>query len=640
MLPKDVSEKQTYYEHIPTTIFDDASQASKAVADEIISLIRQRNEQNETTVLGLATGSTPTQIYDELIRAHQEDGLSFRNVITFNLDEYYPMQPDSLQSYVRFMHEHLFDHIDIPEEQIFIPDGTIPEEDVAEYCRQYEKKIREAGGIDIQLLGIGRTGHIGFNEPGSRPDSSVRLITLDQITRKDAASDFFGEENVPRRAITMGIGTILDAQQIFLMAWGEGKAPIVKETVEGEIREKVPATYLQDHSNATVILDDAAAAELTRQKTPWLLTSCEWDEALIRKSVVWLCKKVDKPVLKLTDEDYNEHGMGELLTQHGPAYDINLKVFNELQHTITGWPGGKPNAEDINRPERANPFPKRVVVFSPHPDDDVISMGGTLLRLIEHGHEVHVAYQTSGNIAVFDDDVVRFVDFVSDYNDLFDIHEDEAETMLSDIKQFVKNKQPGQVDSDEIKHIKGLIRRGEAKAAGRFCGVPEEHLHFLDLPFYETGRVKKKPLSQDDVDIIVDLLQNIKPHQIYAAGDLSDPHGTHRVCLQAIFNALNECKDESWIDDCYVWLYRGAWQEWDINEIEMAVPLSPQELAQKRRAIFKHQSQKDRPLFPGPDPREFWQRSETRNRDTAKLYDKLGFAEYEAIEAFVQYHME
>lgn len=640
MSSTELSKKQTYHEHIPTTIFKEASQASKAVADEIISLIRQRNEQNKTTALGFATGSTPTQVYKELIRAHQEDDLSFKNVITFNLDEYFPMQPNSLQSYVRFMHEHLFDHIDIPEKQIYIPDGTIAKEDIPEYCKQYEEKIREAGGIDIQLLGIGRTGHIGFNEPGSRPDSGIRLITLDQITRKDAASDFFGEENVPRRAITMGIGTILYARKIFLMAWGEGKAPIVKEAVEGEIREKVPAAYLQDHQDATVILDEAAAAELTRQKTPWLLSSCEWDDVLIRKSVVWLCKKIDKPVLKLTDEDYNEHGMGELLTQYGPAYDINLKVFNELQHTITGWPGGKPNAEDINRPERAAPFPKRVVIFSPHPDDDVISMGGTLLRLIEHGHEVHVAYQTSGNIAVFDDDVVRFVDFVSDYNDLFGIREDEAETMLSDIKQFLNNKQAGQVDSDKIKHIKGLIRRGEAKAAGRFCGVPEEHLHFLDLPFYETGRVKKKPLSQADVDIIVNLLQEIKPHQIYAAGDLSDPHGTHRVCLQAIFNALDKCKNEPWIDNSYVWLYRGAWQEWDINEIEMAVPLSPQELAQKRRAIFKHQSQKDRPLFPGPDPREFWQRSEARNRDTAKLYDKLGFAEYEAIEAFVRHHIK
>lgn len=633
----DESEKVTYHEKIPTNIFDDAGTASKVVAQEIGELIKQRNKKKETTVLGLATGSTPVKVYSELIRLHEEEGVSFQNVITFNLDEYYPMQPDSLQSYVRFMNEHLFDHIDIPGNHVHIPDGTIDEDKIPEYCRSYEKKIKDAGGIDIQLLGIGRTGHIGFNEPGSRPDSRTRLITLDSITRKVAASDFFGEEYVPRRAITMGVGTILDARRIFMMAWGEGKAPIIKEAVEGAVQESVPATFLQKHEDVSVILDEASAGELSRRKAPWLLTSCDWDNQLIRKSVVWLCRKVDKPVLKLTDEDYNENGMGDLLTEYGPAYDINIKIFNELQHTITGWPGGKPEADDSNRPERAKPFPKRAMVFSPHPDDDVISMGGTLIRLVEHDHEVHIAYQTSGNIAVFDSDVVRFVDFVSDYNGLFRMDHEEAEDMLSKIKQFLDEKQPGQVDSEEIIQIKGLIRRGEAKAAARYCGVPEEQLHFLDMPFYETGRVKKKPLSQDDVDIIVDLLREVKPHQIYAAGDLSDPHGTHRVCLKAIFEALKVCKDDQWIEDCYVWLYRGAWQEWDINEIEMAVPVSPQELAKKRRAIFKHQSQKDRPLFPGHDEREFWQRSEDRNRATAQLYDKLGFAEYEAIEAFVQY---
>ncbi len=635
----DSEQRLKYYEKIPSEIFDDSAEASKYVAKEIADLIRQRNKNDETTVLGLATGSTPTKIYDELVRMHTEEDLSFKNVLTFNLDEYYPMAPDSLQSYVRFMNEHLFDHIDIPEGQVHIPDGTVDEEDIADYCQAYEQKIREAGGIDIQLLGIGRTGHIGFNEPGSRPDSRTRLITLDRITRKDAASDFFGEEHVPRRAITMGVGTILDARRVIMMAWGEGKAPVIKEAIEGDIRESIPATYLQNHPDATVILDEASAEKLTRKKTPWVLTSCEWDDKLIRKGVVWLCQKTDKPVLKLTDEDYNEHGMGDLLTQYGPAYDINIRVFNELQHTITGWPGGKPNADDSNRPERAKPFPKRSLVFSPHPDDDVISMGGTLIRLVEHGHDVHVAYQTSGNIAVFDDDVIRFADFVSDYNELFGFNREEAEEMLSDIKTFLKEKDPGQVDTDAIKEIKGLIRRNETKAAARYCGLPEEKLHFLDMPFYETGRVKKKPLSQADIDIVVELLREVKPHQVYAAGDLSDPHGTHRVCLKAIYAALEECQNDDWIDDCYVWLYRGAWQEWDINEIEMAVPLSPQELAKKRRAIFKHQSQKDRPLFPGPDEREFWQRSEERNRNTAKLYDQLGFAEYEAIEAFVQYHV-
>ncbi len=633
----DSEQRFSYYEKIPTTIFDDSTTASKEVANQIGDLIRQRNKENKNTVLGLATGSTPTQVYDELVKMHQEEGLSFKNVITFNLDEYYPMQPGSLQSYVRFMDEHLFNHIDIPEEQVHIPDGTISEEDIRAYCQEYEQKITDAGGIDIQLLGIGRTGHIGFNEPGSRPDSRTRLITLDKVTRKDAASDFFGEEHVPRRAITMGVGTILDADHVILMAWGEGKAPIIREAVEGEIKESVPATYLQNHHNARVILDDSSSAELTRVKTPWLLGTCNWDDKLTRRAVVWLCQEVDKPVLKLTDEDYNENGMGDLITQSGPAYNINLKIFNELQHTITGWPGGKPNASDTNRPERREPYPKRAIIFSPHPDDDVISMGGTLTRLVEHDHEVHVAYQVSGNIAVFDDDVVRFADFVSEYQELFDMKQQEAETLLQKIKKFLNNKEPGQVDSEEVQKIKGLIRRGEAKAAARYCGVPEEQLHFLDMPFYETGRVKKKPLSQEDIDIIVDLLRKVEPHQIYAAGDLSDPHGTHRVCLKALLKALDICENDEWLEECYIWLYRGAWQEWDINDIEMAVPLSPQELAKKRKAIFKHQSQKDRPLFPGADDREFWQRSESRNRKTAKLYDKLGLAEYEAIEAFVRY---
>lgn len=633
----DPEHRFSYYENIPTTIYDNSTVASEKVANQIAGLIRQRNNENKHTVLGLATGSTPTQIYEQLVRMHQEEGLSFKNVITFNLDEYYPMQPDSLQSYVRFMNEHLFNHIDIPEEQVHIPDGTIPEKQVNAYCQNYEQEIIDAGGIDIQLLGIGRTGHIGFNEPGSRPNSRTRLITLDKITRKDAASDFFGEEHVPRRAITMGVGTILDADHVILMAWGEGKAPVIREAVEGEIRESVPATYLQNHDNASVILDDSASAELTRIKTPWLLGTCEWDTTITRRAVVWLCQEVDKPVLKLTDEDYNENGMGDLITQNGPAYNINLKVFNELQHTITGWPGGKPHADDSNRPERREPYPKRAVIFSPHPDDDVISMGGTLSRLVEHDHEVHVAYQVSGNIAVFDDDVIRFADFVSEYQELFDMKQDEAEALLDEIKEFVNNKEPGQVDSREIQQIKGLIRRGEAKAAARYCGVPESRLHFLDMPFYETGRVKKKSLSQKDIDIIVDLLREVKPHQIYAAGDLSDPHGTHRVCLKALLKALDICENDDWMNACYIWLYRGAWQEWDINDIEMAVPLSPQELAKKRKAIFKHQSQKDRPLFPGADDREFWQRSEDRNRNTARLYDKLGLAEYEAIEAFVRY---
>src|SRR6056297_2248442 len=635
---ESIDRRLTYFGKIPTVIYEESSDASVAVANEIATLIKMNDQKAKPTVLGLATGSTPVRVYDELVRLHKEEGLSFKNVITFNLDEYFPIEPNSLQSYVRFMNEHLFDHIDIPDKNVHIPDGTIAEDEVYKFCDEYERKIEEAGGLDIQILGIGRTGHIGFNEPGSRPDSRTRLITLDKITRKDAASDFFGEEYVPRRAITMGVGPIMRAKKVYLMAWGEGKDGIIQQTVEGDIKESIPATYLQEHDNTTIVLDEAASEKLMRVNTPWQVGSCDWDDKLIRKAVVWLCQKLDKPILKLTDENYNENGMADLITTKGPAYNINIKVFNELQHTITGWPGGKPNADDSNRPERKAPFPKRALIFSPHPDDDVISMGGTLIRLVDHGHEVHIAYQTSGNIAVFDDDVVRFADFVLDYSDAFGMKEQKAEKLFRKVNEFLKNKQPGQVDSPEVKKIKGLIRKGEAKAGGRYCGVKDENMHFMEMPFYETGRVKKKPLSDEDIQITVDLLRKVKPHQIYAAGDLSDPHGTHRVCLTAIFKALEVIKNDDWAKDCWVWLYRGAWQEWDVNEIEMAVPLSPQELKRKRRAIFKHQSQKDRPLFPGSDTREFWQRSEDRNRGTANTYDQLGLAEYEAIEGFVRHH--
>ncbi|SNC77083.1 glucosamine-6-phosphate deaminase [Hymenobacter gelipurpurascens] len=629
-------------ERLATTIYPDSEQASVAVARQIADLIRQRTAEGRMCVLGLATGSTPTRLYEELVRLHQVEGLSFQHVITFNLDEYFPMQPDSLQSYVRFMHEYLFDHIDIPAAQVHIPDGTVPQEQVAEFCRHYEEQIREAGGIDLQILGIGRTGHIGFNEPGSGASSRTRMITLDHITRTDAASDFYGEENVPRRAITMGVGTILEAHEIVLLAWGEGKAAVVKRMVEGEMTDSVPATYLQKHPNVRVILDQAAGAELTRMKSPWLVGSrLNWqDEAQVRKAVTWLARKLQKPILKLTDQEYNEHGLSELLAESGLAYELNIKVFNQLQRTITGWPGGKPNADDSNRPERATPFPKRVLIFSPHPDDDVISMGGTLLRLVDQGHEVHVAYQTSGNIAVFDEEAVRFAEFVAEYDEAFRLDEQPAENLYHRVADFLKNKAPGQVDSEEVQQIKGLIRRGEAKSACRYAGIPDENVHFMDLPFYETGRVRKKPIGPEDIQLTVDLLNKVQPQQIYAAGDLSDPHGTHRVCLAAIFAAVGQLKAQNtaWLQNCWLWLYRGAWQEWDIDQIEMAVPLSPQELTRKRRAIFKHQSQKDRPLFPGADQREFWQRAEDRNRTTAQLYDLLGLPEYEAIEAFVRWH--
>ena len=630
-------ERTKELEKLPTQIFENSVLASIAVAQEIADLIRDKQSKGQMAVLGLATGSTPTRVYDELARMHREEGLSFRNVITFNLDEYFPMQPDSLQSYVRFMKEYLFNFVDIKPENIHIPDGTLSPDKASTFCKEYENKIEEVGGIDIQILGIGRTGHIGFNEPGSSIRSQTRMITLDTITRTDAASDFFGIESVPRKAITMGIGTILKARKIFLMAWGEGKAGIVKKTVEGEITDSVPATYLQRHPKVHVILDDASSMELTRIKTPWLVGPCSWEEGLIRKAVVWLCQTLKKPILKLTEEDYNEHGMSDLVTDHGPAYTINIHIFNILQHTITGWPGGKPNEDDKNRPERALPFPKRSIIFSPHPDDDVISMGGTFIRLVDQGHDVHVAYQTSGNIAVFDDEAIRFAEFVRDYNELFHISQTEASFIFAETVKFLQNKLPGQVDSPEVQKIKGLIRRGEAKAGCRYVGIPDENAHFLDMPFYETGRIKKNPLSEPDIQLIIDLLQKIKPHQIFAAGDLSDPHGTHRVCLAAIQEAVHRLKDEDWMKDCYVWLYRGAWQEWDIDQIEMAVPISPEEYIRKKRAIFKHQSQKDRPLFPGSDKREFWQRAEDRNQATARIYDELGLAEYEAIEAFVRW---
>jgi glucosamine-6-phosphate deaminase len=627
----------TAFEKIPVSIFKSSEEASLSSAREIAALIKKRQAEGKHAVLGLATGSTPTRVYAELVKMHQKEGLSFKNVYTFNLDEYYPMQPDSLQSYVRFMNEHLFNHIDIPRNQVHIPDGTLPKDKVADFCREYEQKIDSLGGIDIQLLGIGRTGHIGFNEPGSSEKSFTRLVTLDQMTRIDAASDFFGEENVPRKAITMGVGSILKAKQVIMMAWGEGKARVIKKAVEGPITDQIPSSFLQKHTNCHIVLDDAASSELVRIKTPWVLESIEWDEVKIRKAVVWLCQTVQKSVLKLTNHDYMEHGMGDIITEYGSAYQVNIKVFNYLQHTITGWPGGKPNADDTHRPERATPFPKRALIFSPHPDDDVISMGGTFIRLVDQGHEVHVGYQTSGNIAVFDDDAVRFADFVRDFNEQFSLSKGDGEKFYQQIVKSIREKGPGQNDSPEVLSIKGLIRRGEAKAGGRYVGIPDEQMHFLDMPFYETGAVKKKPLGEEDIKITMDLIEKIKPHQIYAAGDLSDPHGTHRVCLAAVMEAVRRLKDKDWMKDCWVWLYRGAWQEWDIDQIEMAVPLSPDELMRKRRAVFKHQSQKDSAMFPGSDKREFWMRAEDRNHATAQAYNALGLAEYEAMEAFVRY---
>lgn len=630
-----VEEEQKKFERINTIIHENSQEASYYVAQEIISLVTQRQKEGKKMVLGLATGSTPIKVYDYLVQAHKEQGVSFSNVISFNLDEYFPMNAESIHSYVRFMREHLFDHLDIPAHQINIPDGQQNKESVRTYCQNYEQKIIDAGGIDIQILGIGRTGHIGFNEPGSSLKSKTRLVRLDRITRLDAASDFFGKENVPSKAITMGVGTIMGAKRIILMAWGEGKANIIKQAVEGPIQESVPATFLQNHQNCDFIIDRAAATSLTREATPWLVGDCDWTEGLIKKATIWLSETRNKAVLKLTNEDYNEYGMGSLIAEIGSAEELNVKIFNQLQQTITGWPGGKPLANDTKRPERANPFPKKSIVFSPHPDDDVISMGGTLLRLVDQGHEVHVAYQTSGNIAVFDDEVIRFLDFATDIQE----DNDTLQKQFTEVKTFLSNKSPGEVDQPIIQKFKGLIRKGEAMAACRYCGVKEANAHFQNLPFYETGTVKKNPYSEKDIALTYDLLNRIKPQQIFAAGDLSDPHGTHRVCLDIIFATIDKLVADkvSWIDDCYVWLYRGAWQEWDIADMEMAVPIGPKDMIRKRNAIFKHQSQKDAAMFPGSDEREFWQRAEDRNRETAKKYNALGLAEYEAMEGFVRY---
>lgn len=627
----------TTTEKVPLRIFSDKEEGSAFIAREIANVIKAKNELGQPTVLGLATGSSPLRIYRELIRLHQEEGLSFSNVVTFNLDEYYQLEPDNKESYHYFMYENFFNHIDIKPENVHIPNGMLAPSEIDDFCAEYDRKIAELGNLDVQLLGIGRTGHIGFNEPGSTDTTGTRLVKLHKVTIEDAAEAFGGEEHVPLRAISMGIRPILNAKKIFMAAWGEGKANILAKAIEGPVTPEVPASFLQRHANTLCIADQPAASGLSKFRTPWLTGFCTWDNHLKKKAVVWLAQQTDKPILKLTDNDYKQWGLAELLKTAGSAYAVNLEIHNQLQQTITGWPGGKPNTDDTNRPERSNPFPKKSIVFSPHPDDDVISMGGTLLRLVEQGHDVHVAYQTSGNIAVFNDDAHRFADFALGFAKKFNVAEDQIAAVHKQLLDAIydPNKDPN--NNPDVLKIKGLIRQGEATSACRFCGVKAENAHFLELPFYETGSVTKNDLSEADVDIIVELLEKVKPEQIFAAGDLHDPHGTHAVCLNAIFRAIDRLKDQPWMQNCYVWLYRGAWHEWAIEDIEMAIPISPEELMKKRKAIFKHQSQKDSPVFPGKDKREFWQRAEDRNRGTAKIYDKLGLTEYEAIEAFKRY---
>jgi len=630
--------EETRYEKLAVTIYPNKNEASIPVAKRIADLIRHKTDRGEQAVLGLATGATPVNVYAELVRLHKEDGLSFKNVTTFNLDEYYPMNPQADQSYVTFMYENLFNHIDIDKANVHIPDGTLKQDDIHAFCLDYEKKINALGGIDLQILGIGRTGHIGFNEPGSAPNSGTRLVTLDDLTRNDASRDFGGKANVPTKAITMGIGTIFKAREIILMAWSSKKASIIKKAVEGEISGEVPATYLQLSDHVEFILDEDAASELTRFGTPWLVKDCVWDKTMKKKAIIWLATTLNKPILRLTEEDYNNHGMAQLAVEQGPVYNINIDIFNQVQHTITGWPGGKPDADDSQRPERALPAKKRVIIFSPHPDDDVISMGGTFIRLVDQGHDVHVAYQTSGNTAVWDDDVLRYMEFAIDFNQSIGDDNNRLIRLYEEMRTFLATKQPNAVDTIEIRNVKGFIRKSEAIAGARYAGLGDDNIHFQSLPFYETGKTRKSAVGEEDIKLTIELLNKIKPQQIFAAGDFADPHGTHIVCFNIIVAALRRLREsEEWVKDCWLWMYRGAWKEFETYEIEMAVPLSPQEVLRKRNAIFKHQSQKDRAVFPGDDAREFWVRAEDRNRETALAYDQLGLAEYQAMEAFVKF---
>ena len=590
-------------------------------------------------MLGMATGSTPILLYKELVRLHKEEGLSFKNVITINLDEYYPINKTAYQSYWSFMHRHLFSLVDIKPENIHIPNGEWAQDQIKELCAGYEQIIEKSGGIDLQILGIGKNGHIGFNEPGSSFHSKTRVIHLDQETRIANTYEFHDLNKVPKLAITVGISSIMKAKKIVLLAWGS-KADIVAKAVEGNITEQVPASVLQNHDDCTFVIDEIAATDLTRNKSPWLTGSTDWTPALIKKAVIELALKLDKTILSLTANDYTENSLADLLVLRESVYDINLQVFYMLRDTITGWPGGKPNVVIPAHPERSNPFPKKVLIFSPHPDDDIISMGGTFMRLHDQGHDVHVGYQTSGNIAVTDEFVTRFLDFAVGFEDLFGIDNKKSQEILTNARAYLANKKSDHIDTAEIRAIKGLIRRCEAKATCRYVGLKDENHHFLDLPFYETGAIEKKPMSELDIKITMDYLNNLQPHQIYCAGDLADPHGTHKVCLEIIFESLRRLKASgaAWIKDCWVWLYKGAWQEWDISEIEMAMPMSPDQVLKKRFGIFIHQSQKDSVPFQGTDAREFWQRAEIRNANTAEIYARLGLTKYAAIEAFVRWH--
>ncbi len=626
-------------EKIPVTIFPSLKEGSAFIAKEIADTIRAKEAKGEKCVLGLATGSSPKTVYTELIRLHKQEGLSFKNVITFNLDEYYPIDRDALQSYNLYMKEHLFDHVDIDPANCHVPNGEIKKDDIKKFCADYDAQIEAAGGLDLQILGIGNNGHIGFNEPGSSLFSKTRLVPLENSTRVANAQEFQNISNVPRLAITMGISVIMKAKKILLMAWGQMKAPVIKQSVEGIVTEQIPASLLQQHNDTLFVLDEVAASQLTRFKFPWLTGEYDWTPTMIKKAVVNMALQLNKPVLSLTSKDYNDYGLSDLLVEKGDAYEINMQVFYMLRDSITGWPGGK-STPLPNPPERMSPYPKRSLIFSPHPDDDIISMGGTFMRLHDQGHDVHVAYQTSGNIAVTDEFVTRFLDFAVGFENMFGIDSEKSQGILQAARNFLRSKKSNQMDTKEIRAIKGLIRRCEAAATCRYVGIKDENIHFQNLPFYETGRIEKKPMGEEDVQLTIELLRKIKPQQVYCAGDLADPHGTHKVCLDTVFESMRRLKasGEEWVKDCWVWLYKGAWQEWDISEIEMAIPMSPDQVLKKRFGIFIHQSQKDMVPFQGSDAREFWQRAEERNRNTAKLYEQLGLTHYAAMEAFVRWH--
>ena len=626
----------TREEKVYTRIFETVPEGGEYIARHAVDLINRKLKENGKCVIALGTGKDLDPVYASLVEMYKKGEVSFENVIVFNISEFYPALSDG-SSTLQTLKNSLLDHVNIKPENIHSFDTSVSKGELYEYCLGYQRDIERAGSLDLTILAIGDEGNIALNEPGSLATSTCRLVLLDAETRRRLTKRY-GAKTLPATALTLGIGNILKSSRIMAVAWGENKALTIKKTIEGPVTENVPASFLQLHNHTRIALDLPAAEDLTRLAQPWKVTNCEWDDKLIRRAIVWLCQQTGKPILKLTNKDYTDFGLGELIALFGSAYNVNIKVFNELQHTITGWPGGKPDADDTYRPERANPYPKRVIVFSPHPDDDVISMGGTLQRLVDQNHDVHVAYETSGNIAVGDEDMMRYFLMMDKIAPMFDFNTASYRILSDDIKTFVNSKKPGDMDTKDIREIKTMIRQAEATIACNYIGVKPENIHFLRLPFYETGTIKKGELTERDVNIVKDLIEKVKPQQIFVAGDLADPHGTHRVCTDAVLAAVDELKDEPWMQDCRIWMYRGAWAEWEIDHIEMAVPMSPEQLRSKRNSILKHQSQMENAPFLGDDDRLFWQRAEERNRATAMLYQSLGLASYEAMEAFVQYH--